>query len=187
MFEANRNVESLVQHALFKRLSVKRINGGFTLLELLYTVIIIGILATIALPNLLGQIGKARQTEGETAIGTFFKAQQGFHLETGGFETNINSYNQLLSSNALGITVDFQHYTSGSVSSSPDETTIALGSAAVSNAKRIRLLEGELEYDNGIFISVICQSRQIGGPAPSADPSTPSGIPSCGADGEPIN
>ena len=146
--------------------------------------IIISILAAVALPNLLSQIGKARQVEGELAISTFFRAQQAYHFEKGTFETNITSTNQLETTNALGIAIDFEVYAGGSISSSADETTITLGNPTVSLEKRVKLLEGELEYENGGFLQVACESINYGGPAPSADPSTPSGIPSCGANGQ---
>jgi type IV pilus assembly protein PilA len=66
---------------LIKTLANKKGNKGFTLIELLVVVIIIGVLAAIALPNLLGQVGKARESEAKSQLGAMNRAQQGYFTE----------------------------------------------------------------------------------------------------------
>jgi type IV pilus assembly protein PilA len=66
---------------LIKHLSNKKANKGFTLIELLVVVIIIGVLAAIALPNLLGQVGKARESEAKSIIGALNRSQQAYYTE----------------------------------------------------------------------------------------------------------
>jgi prepilin-type N-terminal cleavage/methylation domain-containing protein len=60
---------------------------GFTLIELLIVVILLGVLAAISLPYLLGQIAKGRQAEARASLGLINRAQQGYRYEKGTFAT----------------------------------------------------------------------------------------------------
>ena len=65
-----------------------RSTAGFTLFELLVTVIIVGILAAIALPAMIRQIGKAREVEAQHNLSAIGFAQQGYFFENRQFATN---------------------------------------------------------------------------------------------------
>ncbi|NEO84095.1 MAG: prepilin-type N-terminal cleavage/methylation domain-containing protein [Spirulina sp. SIO3F2] len=69
--------------------SRKQADEGFTLIELLVVIIIIGILAAIALPSLLGQANKAKQSEARNNVGALVRGQQSFALEASRFTTDI--------------------------------------------------------------------------------------------------
>jgi len=65
--------------------------SGFTMLELLMVVIIIGILATLALPQYMGFIEKARSTEAISTMGTIRTAQNLYKLETGTYSPDASN------------------------------------------------------------------------------------------------
>jgi type IV pilus assembly protein PilA len=57
------------------------IHQGFTLIELLVVTIIVGVLAAVATPTLLGNIGKSRETEATSNLGIISRSQEGYHFE----------------------------------------------------------------------------------------------------------
>jgi type IV pilus assembly protein PilA len=67
-------------------LSKLRSKKGFTLIELMIVVAIIGILAAIAIPNFLRFQAKSKQSEAKTNLGGIFTAETSYFAETNAYQ-----------------------------------------------------------------------------------------------------
>ena len=149
---------------------------GFTLIELLVVTIIVGILAAISIPNLIANIGKARETEATTNLGALARSQQAYHFETQQFATSINNLDQNIS-----ITSKYYNFPNPSIADTNIVKQQAIAVSPWSNASR-NFAFG-VYHNSGYFDSIFCRAKGVS--AAVEAPNTSNG--SCSNNGVEVN
>jgi type IV pilus assembly protein PilA len=134
---------------------------GFTLVELLVVIIIIGILAAIALPNFLSQGAKAKQTDAKQNIGLINRAQSAYRVENNTFATTFDVLSTgVLSGNTKATTNNYTYNLVGT----QDSTTITATSTDDTALKAYS--GGVFRFTNSqkqsIFSGIICEAISPG-------------------------
>jgi type IV pilus assembly protein PilA len=131
-------------------------NEGFTLIELLVVIIIVGVLAAIALPSFLNQIGKARGSEAKSSLGTMNRSQQAYRLENNTFA---------ITTDLLDAKITAKFYTYGAPTVSSNH---ALQPTTPTQTDLKDYASGVVQGTGDTFSQVICESTDVSGAGTAA-------------------
>jgi type IV pilus assembly protein PilA len=156
----------------------KKNDGGFTLVEFIIVLMIIGILSAIALPSFLDCSLKARQSEGKQYLGSMNRAQQAYFADKGAFSNSVNAL-------GIGIKTQTPNY---------KYSTISIKNAAFSYAVSSHETKILTSYVGAVFlvpvspaannetttVSILCAANSPGKTQPP-NPIVQNNVPVCAA------
>lgn len=111
---------------------------GFTLIELLIVVVIIGILASIAIPKFAATKDKAKLASVKTDLRNIITAQEAYFADYAAYSSSLPAtIFQPSVGNVPGLSVAGASYTAtvtnSSISTNPKECTVTMGSGATND------------------------------------------------------
>ncbi|MGK7944438.1 MAG: type IV pilin protein [Microcystaceae cyanobacterium] len=141
-------------------------SSGFTLLELMITVMIASILTLMSYPIVLNQIGKARVAEARNGLGSINRAQQAYLFEYSQFAPSIEILRvQFALGKYQGGNFVTKYYIY-SVTNAPNNSEIYHRATPIDGSSyNTRTLASAVYHQPSFFASVVCEAT------------TPSGIP----------
>ena len=136
-----------------------QLEQGFTLLELMVVIVIMGILSAIALPSVINHSHKAKEAEARLYISAVNKDQQRYYMEHIDFSPNLSAL-------GLGIPAVTQNYTYvTAIATDPgngEKVALSTATQAVQVSNQLRAFSGQvwvkLLSNNLLTISVACES-----------------------------
>jgi type IV pilus assembly protein PilA len=142
-----------------KYLFIKYKKNGFTLIELLVVIIIIGVLSAVALPSLIAQVGKARESEAKINLGSMSRSQQAYHVEKQRFADDLNKLS--INGSYKSKYFDFELHPLASDDTYVDNVKHR-AVAIKPNEDHVRDYAMGVYYNSGAFINSFCQGSSIG-------------------------
>ncbi|PSB56953.1 type IV pilin-like G/H family protein [Chamaesiphon polymorphus] len=149
------------QSKFIQHLSRKQGERGFTLVELLVVIIIIGILAAVSLPSFLNQSAKAKQSEAKQNIGAINRIQSALRVANTSFASTFDAIalGSLAGSSSTATTDNYSYALTGTI----DTATIV----AQSNDTSLKSYTGgNIRYANtqsqSVATSAVCETLSPG-------------------------
>ena len=100
---------------------------GFTLIELMIVVVIIGILAALAIPRFMSATVKAKETEAKTILNQIYKLQDVRRQEVGAYSANLADIGFAAPTNSKYVyAIDAAAGNTFTASATPDGTDVDL-------------------------------------------------------------
>ncbi len=168
---------SLIQLRLYLALAIPRnqVNAGLSLIELLAVFFLLGILSSLALPELINRGRLAKQSEAKIYLGTLNRAQEAYLLERGNFATNLPQL-------GIGLNSTRPHY---SYFIKLEATNGVFMWADPFDDLTLKGYSSAVILTNGQLDSILCQTQQVNNRTPVASPTATGSILSCDGHMEP--
>ena len=127
-------------------------NKGFTMIELLVVMLIAAICGSIALPNTMAVVGKAKEAEAKQMLSSIGQNQQAYYFEHAEFADEMEDLD--------GVVYGYYYtYEKPSIITNAPYPGVKQGAIAV-NAQQYNTREYQLgvDYNSNSFFLVLCQS-----------------------------